>query len=158
MNIIGPQQTYEMTTKFSSIPIVERNLLSPQVASIRDKPCWTEEEIRKKTGELYLCHITSYLPQGGCLRARVKYTPDECPLPLREIFDRALSITTPTLHFTVNHVVQPHSQYQHSTKPIIILEPATEVAISGGYLEDVFCLGSHQIGRASCRERVLRLV
>ncbi len=102
----------------------------------------------KDYSNLYLIHSTCYFPENGTIKTRLGYElPDEIA-GLKDVIEPIFSILRPTVHFTVNHVVEAHSDYRKKhDNSYIIIEPFNQVAdqVVGGYLEDVFSIGTYEL-------------
>lgn len=113
-----------------------------------------KQKLRKITqidlDQLYLCHATSFFPGKGIIIPRVNYRINlpESHKRLSEVLGCALSNVRPTVHFCINNVYAEHSEYGGlENKNFVILEKLKNAKgkVIGGYLEDMFALGSYQL-------------
>lgn len=99
-----------------------------------------KHEITIRKDNSYLVHVTNRFPYDNTLpvstalyrgEEKIFLSPEEAPL------------TRPTLHLTLNHMVEDHRLNTHSTSPFAVMIPFSELReqIYGGYAEDLFLLG-----------------
>lgn len=131
--------TYVQT--FKDIKYVQ-NFTKEQTDSLkRDK-----RRLESSVAHLYLCHATQFFPSDGMIQPRMKFNVAECSL--KAIVEKVFSIVRSTVHFTINSIVSDHSHYSPNNKQRFIVIDKFRNAqdnIVGGYLEDVFCIGSYQL-------------
>ncbi len=150
---LSPSEATRYTSNFARIPYV-RSDIDKQRRLISSESLVTEQELATRAYQIYLCHVTSVLPENGIILARVNVplallkVPSNNFVRVGQLFQQMMSITRPTVHFAVNGVMSHHSDYRSGVEDkdrIVIMERLANVAISGGYGEDLFCIGSHKL-------------
>ncbi|NNM44375.1 MAG: hypothetical protein HKM07_08570 [Chlamydiae bacterium] len=140
--IITSKQTFEYTKGYANTPHV-RSLIEQETAICTKANRKPDSSITN----LYLCHATRFLPREGIIHPRMKFNGNTTP-GLIPTIERVFSIFRPTVHFSVNSIASAHSAYAQASKPrFIIIDKLTNAldSISGGYLEDMFCIGPYRI-------------
>lgn len=112
------------------------------------------QEIKKmiQSGGLALCHITSIFPEKGRILPRMKFHLDNHPQidpRIPPIVKSCFSVLRPTVHFGINGGAKPHAQLNFNSESFAIIDPLRD-EIAGGYLEDLFCVGSYQLRHRVC--------
>lgn len=141
---LKPGESANFTSNCYNFPSVKQEI-TKQKNQIRE----TKRKIDDSITNLYLCHATSYFPDDGVIRPRLNYSIDESSKsPTAIILEKIFSIMRPTLHFTVNSLVESHEDYYEENKQrFIIIERLQDAgrSILGGTLEDVFCIGHYKL-------------
>lgn len=139
-SILSVKDSIAITTGFSKLPdFTEVN--SKQVKKVAGR------KVDNSVNNLFLCHATPFFPKNGTILPRMKFDMG-VDHPLKTILERVFPILRPTVHFTVNSVVSNHRDYIAETNRRFIVVDSFERAaesISGGYIEDVFCIGPYHL-------------
>lgn len=157
--LLPPATSAQLTRQFSRLPQVGQ-FISAQSGnpSLRFAPWQVAAMIQRS----YLVHITGFVPRHGKILARSRFgIPSDgfssCgqrpsfPSDLVPILEGAMSIVRPTVHFSLNGVAPEHREHRREGVEIVVMERAGDVSkeVSGGYLEDIFVLGSHTLAEGS---------
>lgn len=137
--------TIELIRGFQGLPPI-RQLITEQLQGIDPRQIYSREQIAALVAKSRLVHITSHFPVNGRIlaRNRFKFPENRLDPRLGEIFRHSLSVIRSTVHFAPNGVVPEHKE-QLAIAPeqaIAIIQPTKQSRILGGYLEDIFCIGS----------------
>lgn len=125
-----------------------KKLLNEQSAQLAKEK---DLEPYETLNDLYLCHITEYFPVNGIIYPRLTlHLPSIFSQTLHDLFASTVSVKRPTIHFTVNSVVETHNDYKASQvpkSPLIIIDSLllAKEQIKGGYVEDLFCIGPYKL-------------
>jgi len=106
--------------------------------------------------DLYVFHLTKFFPEKGYIFPRmntVRQTPAgevKIGSSAVEMLNSYISLARPTIHFTLNHLVEAHSEYKsehNQYKNIVVISPFNKAKneIIGGYIEDLMMFGSYRI-------------
>ncbi len=148
VTLLPPLEATRITSNYARIPDVH-SLIGQQSRVISLGNVVTEQELAARVDQIYLCHLTSFLPKNGCILARGMF-PVYGSSKAGQLLQQMVSIVRPTVHFAVNGVFSSHSGHCTDLEnKIAIMEPLRNVAVSGGYAEDLFCIGSHKLSSRS---------
>lgn len=95
--------------------------------------------------------MTKFFPDEGIIHPRVNFEiDDEIDLQesMKNIVQTIVSVVRPTVHFSVNSIVAEHRDYVKKEHQRFVVIDKYEKAlphISGGYLEDIFCIGPYKL-------------
>lgn len=144
--ILTPEHSAYFTVNFKKIPEM-RQVIDNQ----RNQINRSNRKIDDSITNLYLCHATSYFPNDGVIRPRMRFTMNlTSKSPIIIILEKICSIMRPTVHFNINSLVVSHSDYCEKNKQrFIIIENVQDAdrSIVGGNLEDVFCFGHYKLSK-----------
>lgn len=129
---------------FASIPEA-KDLTNSQILKATQKGL---EEL-KSIGNLYICHATSFFPENGILYPRGTLSGPLHPQlkEIQEMVRQLFCICRPTIHFSLNSLVSEHQGYEEDNQHRFIVIDKLENAqdLSGGYIEDLFCIGPYTL-------------
>lgn len=142
MNYINAAQSKNYTKNFNEIGTI-KDLTLTQNLLAKQKRLSIDNSVK----DLYICHATNFFPEDSIIHPRLGYKIN-CNPKLKNIFEKLFSVIRPTVHFSLNSIVSEHSEYKikGNQRFIVIdkLESATN-SISGGYIEDIFCIGPYKL-------------
>lgn len=100
--------------------------------------------------DLFVVHATSFFPEYGIINSRMRFQIklDEKLKETEEIIKKLFSILRPTVHFSLNSIVSKHKDYiGTNNQRFIVIDELKKAAdsISGGYVEDLFCIGPYKL-------------
>jgi hypothetical protein len=93
--------------------------------------------------KLYLCHVTKFFPKTGVIKPRMILKKAKEPVA------SLLSVVRPTVHFTLNYLVQETEEFNLKDRKFAIIDryESSQNQMVGGYLEDIFCIGPYKLSK-----------
>lgn len=146
--MLNPAESLNYNKNYASIDCI-KELTNSQLEKVKKENL--EELISIEN--LYVCHPTSYFPDRGIIYPRTTFTGNNATTSedLKKIQDFArqiFCICRSTVHFGINLLFSEHIDYKitdHQRFIIIDKLENAQNALSGGYIEDLFCIGPYTL-------------
>ncbi len=150
MDIHSPYHSGMLTTKYQQA-IISLGEFPKQLNKIKTNKALTE---KTNFNDIYICHQTKYFPTYGVIKPRCYTFIDGIPggtAQHAEIMRNVFAVSRSTVHFSVNSVLLSHDSNSFDNQDIVVIDHLMSVKdqIVGGYIEDLFCIGTFKLSSRS---------